>query len=73
MTGVRYGEGAGSEQHKVYQTSAVAAERLRAYTSEKVAVVRVFDYKVERRKKEEHEDCLRLLNITGGSPGVMRN
>ena len=39
MTGVRYGEGAGSEQHKVCQTSAVAAERLRAYTSEKVAVV----------------------------------
>jgi hypothetical protein len=102
MTGVRYGEGAGSEQHKVCQTSAVRrhqarkwnsqltqkftpagsprarvaglpAERLRAYTSEKVAVVRVFDYKVERRKKEEHEDCLRLLNITGGSPGVMRN
>ena len=35
--------------------------------------LRVFDYKIERRKKEEHEDCWPLLNTTGGSPGTKRN
>ena len=33
----------------------------------------VFDYKKEKRKKEEHEDCWPLLNTTGGSPGTKRN
>ena len=35
--------------------------------------LRVFDYNIERRKKEEHEDCWPLLHTTGGSPGTKRN
>ena len=37
-----------------------------------MTIHRMFHYKLERQKNEEHEDCWPLLNTTGGAPGTKR-